>query len=143
MVEFLSVFVDTCHHAKEEDGLFPALEAAGVPREGGPIAVCLSEHAAGRGTIAKLKSAAAGCRSGEAAAPADLASAARAYIDHLARHIGKENDVLFPMADVRLGPADDARLPAAFEAIERDRIGPGRHEQFNRLLKRLAKDYLG
>jgi hemerythrin-like domain-containing protein len=142
IVEFLSVFVDKCHHAKEEDGLFPALEAAGVPREGGPIGVMLSEHAEGRGFIAKLKGAVAGGRSGQADAPANLAAAARGYIDLLTRHIGKENEVLFPMADLRLTPADDARLLAAFEAIERDRIGAGKHEEFHRMLKRMATAYL-
>jgi hemerythrin-like domain-containing protein len=38
MMEFLSVFADTCHHGKEEDFLFPGLEAAGIPNEGGPSA---------------------------------------------------------------------------------------------------------
>jgi hemerythrin-like domain-containing protein len=35
-MEFLTVFVDKCHHGKEEEFLFPALEAAGIAREGGP-----------------------------------------------------------------------------------------------------------
>lgn len=37
IVEFLRVFADQCHHGKEEDVLFPALERAGIAREGGPI----------------------------------------------------------------------------------------------------------
>jgi len=32
-VEFLKVFADTCHHAKEEELLFPAMEQAGIPRK--------------------------------------------------------------------------------------------------------------
>ena len=34
IIEFLQVFGDRCHHAKEEDLLLPAMEDAGVPREG-------------------------------------------------------------------------------------------------------------
>ena len=34
ILEFLRVFVDKCHHGKEEDLLFPALIAVGVPKEG-------------------------------------------------------------------------------------------------------------
>ncbi|HVP22916.1 MAG TPA: hemerythrin domain-containing protein, partial [Conexivisphaerales archaeon] len=34
IMEFFVVFVDKCHHGKEEEFLFPALEEAGVPREG-------------------------------------------------------------------------------------------------------------
>ena len=47
ILEFLSIFVDKCHHGKEEEFLFPALEAAGVRREDGPIGVMLSEHEQG------------------------------------------------------------------------------------------------
>ena len=37
MLDFFRVFVDRCHHGKEEDLLFPAYEAAGIPNENGPI----------------------------------------------------------------------------------------------------------
>ena len=30
VIEFLRIFVDRCHHGKEEDVLFPALEELGV-----------------------------------------------------------------------------------------------------------------
>jgi hemerythrin-like domain-containing protein len=44
LLEFFSVFVDKCHHGKEEELLFPALEAVGIGREGGPIGHMLEEH---------------------------------------------------------------------------------------------------
>ena len=35
LLEFFTVFVDKCHHGKEEELLFPALEQIGVePRQG-------------------------------------------------------------------------------------------------------------
>ena len=46
--EFIKGFADGCHHRKEEGVLFPAMEAAGVPRQGGPIGVMLAEHEEGR-----------------------------------------------------------------------------------------------
>ena len=54
IVDFFKVFVDTCHHGKEEDLLFPAMEEAGIPREGGPIGVLLSEHEQGRGYVSAM-----------------------------------------------------------------------------------------
>ena len=39
---FFRLFADACHHGKEEDLLFPELEAKGIPREGGPIGVMLA-----------------------------------------------------------------------------------------------------
>ncbi|MBM4388754.1 MAG: hemerythrin domain-containing protein, partial [Deltaproteobacteria bacterium] len=35
VVEFIRAFADKCHHAKEENLLFPAMEAAGIPKDGG------------------------------------------------------------------------------------------------------------
>jgi hemerythrin-like domain-containing protein len=137
IMEFLSVFADKCHHGKEEDHLFPALEKAGVPREGGPIGVMLAEHVQGRGFISDMK---AGIEGGKDVNK--FASAAGGYIDLLTRHIDKENNVLFPMAEGRIDEAEDARLMAAFEKLERERIGPGRHEEFHGLLKRLKDVYL-
>ncbi len=48
MLEFFKVFVDKCHHGKEEDLLFPELVKHGILNEGGPIGVMLSEHGQGR-----------------------------------------------------------------------------------------------
>ena len=46
--EFFSQFADKCHHAKEEDLLFPLLKERGIPEQGGPIGVMLHEHDVGQ-----------------------------------------------------------------------------------------------
>jgi hemerythrin-like domain-containing protein len=43
-IAFFRNFADRCHHGKEEAHLFPALEAQGFPRQGGPTGVMLHEH---------------------------------------------------------------------------------------------------
>ena len=43
-VNFFRTFADQCHHGKEEAHLFPAMEAKGFPRQGGPTGVMLHEH---------------------------------------------------------------------------------------------------
>src|SRR3989337_556391 len=48
VLDFISNFADQCHHLKEEKLLFPAMEAQGIPRDGGPIGGMLMEHGAGR-----------------------------------------------------------------------------------------------
>ena len=48
IVDFIQIFADQCHHGKEEDLLFPAMDEAGFSGEQGPIAVMLAEHAQGR-----------------------------------------------------------------------------------------------
>ena len=57
-VDFFRGFTDGCHHAKEEEKLFPALEQRGVPREGGPIGVMLAEHEQGRAYVRAMAEAA-------------------------------------------------------------------------------------
>jgi hemerythrin-like domain-containing protein len=143
IMEFLTIFVDKCHHGKEEEFLFPALEAAGVPREGGPIGVLLNEHEQGRQLVARLKGFMAGYRSGDSQAGAGIQRVAKEYVDLLNQHIAKEDNVLFPMADAKLDAARDTILFEDFEKLERERIGVGKHEAFHALLDQLQGIYLG
>jgi len=142
IMEFLTVFVDKCHHGKEEEFLFPALEAAGIAREGGPVGVLLHEHAQGRKLVAKLKEAVSVLKTGDQSAAAAVQETGRKYIALLTDHIAKENNVLFVMAEERLDGAEDERLFEAFEELERDRIGVGKHEEFHGLLEKLQDVYL-
>lgn len=142
IAEFLSTFADRCHHGKEEDFLFSALERAGVPREGGPIGVMLAEHAEGRKIIARLKDAFAAYGSGRDSAAEKISEAAGEYVSLLSHHIEKENGVLFPMAEGRIRAADDSRLVEHFEKLEHEWIGHGKHEEFHAMLGRLKKEHL-
>ena len=142
MVEFLRTFADGCHHAKEEEILFPALEQAGIPREHGPIGVMLAEHALGRNHIKSMNDALTAYAAGKTEAGRDFARAARAYSILLNQHIEKENVILFPMADARLPGATQDALSVAFEQIENERVGKGTHEAFHAMLRELASRYL-
>lgn len=143
IIEFLSIFVDKCHHGKEEEFLFPALEAEGVQRDGGPIGVLMSEHEQGRQLVATLKDAATRYTSGDKAAAAGFQSTIGDYVTLLTQHIEKENNVLFAMADAKLDATKDQELFEAFEQLERERIGVGKHDEFHALLNRLEHEYLG
>lgn len=142
LLEFLSVYADQCHHAKEEDCLFPALLAKGMPKEGGPIGIMYEEHVTGRGFVGRLREAVAGLRSGTGGAAAKFATAARGYVGLLREHIEKEDDMLFPMADDSMSRDEDLRLSQQFQAFEVERIGVGRHEELEGVVARLEKSYL-
>ena len=66
---FIRLFADACHHGQEEDLLFPELEAQGMSRTGGPIAVMLQEHQMGRAYVQQMVKALPGARSGDTDAP--------------------------------------------------------------------------
>ncbi|MEJ2658271.1 MAG: hemerythrin domain-containing protein [Desulfobacterales bacterium] len=142
LIEFFSVFVDKCHHGKEEELLFPALEASGVPREKGPIGVMLAEHQQGRDYIQKMKKAISQYNEGHQEAAAKLVKNARGYITLLRQHIDKENNVLFPIGDNRLSEKKKEELWEGFETIERQKIGVGKHGEFHKMIEYLENVYL-
>ena len=142
LLEFFKVFVDTCHHTKEEELLFPALEEVGVSRESGPIGVMLREHQQGREYVVKMKTALARYIDDDGAAAGDLITSARAYIALLIQHIDKENNVLFPIAERNLSDEKQAVLWEGFETIETEKIGAGKHDAFHKMIESLEKIYL-
>jgi len=120
-LDFVRSFADGCHHAKEEQTLFPLLEARGIPRRGGPIGMMLLEHQEGRALVADMERALAARD-----LPGFVASAG-AWAGLLRVHITKERNVLFPMGERRLDAADDRALVARFAEIERESGGEALH----------------
>ena len=142
IIDFLKNFVDRCHHGKEEDLLFPALQAKGVKKEGGPIGVMLEEHRQGRELIKAMTFALEKMKKGDAGAADDLVKEIRNYAGLLDGHIEKENMILFPMADDLLTEAESEGLSAGFDKLEEERIGPGKHETYHQFLEQMSKIYL-
>lgn len=115
-VAFFRLFVDAFHHGKEEDVLFPEMENQGIPTDGGPIAVMLYEHGLGRAHIRQMAESLDELGRGDAGAIASLLSAGRAYVDLIRSHIGKENDILFEMADQVIPGSEGVRLCGAYDS---------------------------
>ena len=141
IIEFFQVFADTCHHAKEEEFLFPAYESAVIPHERGPIGAMLAEHQEGRGAISRMKSQLDGVIAGRADAVERFILAAREYTALLSAHIQKENQVLFPMGDRALSDERQQELLREFDRLEETRIGAGKHEEFHQLIETLVAAY--
>ncbi len=116
-VAFFRLFADACHHGKEEDLLFPELEAQGLPRDDGPIAVMLYEHQVGRAFVRGMAEAVDGARAGDEAAVASLLENGRGYVDLIRGHIDKEDNVLFNMADNLVVGSSCERLCAEYDVV--------------------------
>jgi len=141
MIEFIRVFADKRHHGKEEDLLFPAMEASGFPREGGPTGVMFREHDEGRSYVRALSEAVSQYKGGNLAASPHIVRSARSYIALLTQHIDKENNILFPMADMHLSEEKQRELLVEFDRVETEKIGVGKHEEFHQLLHNLKGMY--
>lgn len=139
VTDFIKGFADGCHHKKEEDVLFRAMVAHGVPVENGPIGVMLAEHEQGRLYTRGMREAAQRLKSGDEAARADIIHNARGYAALLRQHIAKENGVLFPLADQAIPRAEHDAVAAGFERVEHEESGPGVHEKYLSLAAELEK----
>jgi hemerythrin-like domain-containing protein len=140
MIEFIRKFADGRHHAKEEGVLFPAMQAAGIPGQGGPIGMMLMEHDQGRTAVRLMDEAVSAFGSDQAALEA-FARAAFDYTTLLSNHIYKENNVLFRMADQVIPTAQDAVMVAAYGEHEAKIAGPGEPERFYAIVGELERRY--
>lgn len=134
-LDFFRTFADGLHHHKEEKALFPALEATGVPRDGGPVAVMLYEHTLGRHCLATISESLPAAREGSQSAEQDIRRAGMDYIDLLRRHIWKEDNILFMLAKNRLSSDQQIQdLQARFDEENRT----GLHHRYTELLDRIT-----
>jgi len=108
-LDFIRIYADRFHHAKEEDILFacfdPELEV---------LKSMHGEHEMARGHV---KAAAAALESGD---DASVAANLSAYRDLLTQHIRKEDEVLYPFLDSRLTTTQVGQMFQRFAAIEKE-----------------------
>jgi len=136
-IEFIRGFADQCHHCKEEQVLFPALEAHGIPTEDGPVGMMLQEHEEARSHVRAMMDALARIAAGEESAAAGLFDNAGQYLRLLREHIQKEDEVLFRLADEVIPADEQKRLLQEFENHEVKEVGPGAHEKYLKIASEL------
>jgi len=117
-LDFFRNFADGCHHAKEENLLFPRMKERGVPENGGPIGVMLAEHDQGRTYLKGVRENLEAAGQGDPGARQRVCANATGYIALLRQHIQKEDNILFRMARMVLQPDDVAELTREFAAVE-------------------------
>lgn len=137
-LDFFRQFADGCHHHKEEEQLFPAMELAGTPREGGPIGCMLHEHDLGRALLRIIDTNLNDAVGGRAAAIGAVREAGANYIGMLRLHIQKEDNILFVMAEQMLSERTKRELLAAFDRTEHAPGNEGKHGRYLQLANELS-----
>jgi len=137
---FIKGFADGCHHQKEEGVLFKRMQEQGMQLDGCPLGVMLNEHALARQYTKALLSAAQAMQAGEPNGNARAIQSSRSYIALLRRHIMKEDNILFPMADHVIPPELHAAVWEDFEHIEHIETGEGVHEKYLALAETLERE---
>jgi hemerythrin-like domain-containing protein len=136
-LDFIRGFADQCHHFKEEKVLFPAMEAHGIPSEGGPIGMMLLEHEEGRSYVRAMFAAMSLIEAKNEAAKESLLSSAQAYCRLLREHIQKEDEILFRMADEVIADDEQRKISAAFAQHEAEEMGAGAHDKYLKIAAEL------
>jgi hemerythrin-like domain-containing protein len=146
---FLRVFVDRCHHGKEEEVLFPAMLPVADQETRALIQQLLDEHEQGRRLVASLASATGVEHVAAAGSPEErefdtdgAAEAIDRYVALLRPHVVNEERHLFPAADEILAPEVQMKVQEDFDRIEEEVIGPGQHEALELTVERLTDLYL-
>jgi hemerythrin-like domain-containing protein len=137
--DFIAGFADGCHHRKEEGVLFPALEAAGIPRAGGPVGVMLAEHEEARAITRGLREAAERLVKGDPTAATEARRNALDYAALLRQHIMKEDNVLFPMADRAIQGRELVVVTAEFARLQREETADGVQAKYRALAEELER----
>ena len=138
ILDFVRNFADACHHAKEEKRLFVRLNERGMPLDSGPLAVMLREHEEGPAGDRTAADALPLAAQGDRRALQALKDGLAGYVDLLRAHIGKEDNILYPMADKLLTAEDQKALAEAFARVEAEETGAGVHEKYHTLAEELA-----
>ena len=137
IVRFLREFADKCHHAKEEDILFPEMAKHGVPETGCPLAALRLEHVHARQLVAQLSTRTQAYARREAGAANALMAVITDIGNLYSSHIWKEDNMVFPMVDRLFPPQDIEHLFQRFEQAEVE-LGQD-HEDLERFAKSLEQ----
>jgi hemerythrin-like domain-containing protein len=141
IVRVIREFADGLHHAKEEQLLFPLMVQKGFSNQSGPVAVMLHDHAEGRNFVTGMAENISEFKRGDQTALSAVYENMFGYADLLKNHIGKENNVLFRMADKAFSNAEQESLLMKFTKIESgSETSPGK-EDYTVIIENLAAYY--
>ncbi len=135
---FLRGFADAWHHGKEEDILFRRMVERGFSAESGPVAVMLHEHREGRALVGAIHGVGEGTGEVTPAERATFLAGASGFIPLLRQHIQKEDNILYPMSERVLTPAEFETMLADFAAFEARAGADGTRDRLEALAARLA-----
>lgn len=143
MIDFVRNYADAHHHGKEEKFLFKEM-TDNLGKLGTKLVThgMLVEHDLGRAFISELQDALKRVKSGDDESKLDVIANAVGYANHLARHISKEDEVIYTFAERQLAPEVLERIDKQSELFEEDAAKQGTQAYYIELLEHLEGKYL-
>lgn len=133
-LDFLLEFGDKIHNRKEEEYLFPLMQARGIPTQGGPIGVMLLEHQSERQLLQQMSASLANLTKATAGEINKFRQDGLDYLKIRAEHIWKENDILYPMARQVMRPGDAEKLLEDCQRVNLEAYGAAAWEKFTAMV---------
>lgn len=143
MIDFIKNYADVHHHGKEEKFLFKEM-VEHLGRMGTNLVThgMLVEHDWGRLFISELKEALERVKAGDDESKLDVIANAVGYANHLARHIDKEDAVVYTFAERQLTDEIMDRVNKQTEIFEEEAKEQGTQENYMRLLVELEQKFI-
>jgi hemerythrin-like domain-containing protein len=132
MVDFISNFVDSYHHAKEETYLFPALGRQGIVWQGGPLGSIKREHEMECKLTEELNLAIRDLEAGSEISRQGFIETARKFIAHMTNHMPQEEAILFRLAEELVDSSDGEAMAEGFRQTEEE-FGESKIKQYENL----------
>jgi len=140
VVSLIMNYADGIHHFKEENLFFPLMIEKGFSN---PISAMLHDHEEGRNFVKGMNDGIEKYKQRNESALPEIYRNMQGYIDLLRAHIGKENNVLFRMADRVLSANEQEHMLLKFAEAERTNSGVGQIQQFITEIEGLEAIYNG
>lgn len=143
MIDFIRNYADAHHHGKEEKFLFKEM-IDNLGKLGTNLVThgMLVEHDWGRLFAHELEEALERVKAGDEGSKLDVIANAIGYANHLARHIAKEDEVVYTFASKQLAPEIMERVDKQTEDFEKDANKLGIQVHYIEILEELEKKYL-
>ena len=127
---FVLDFTEGYHFKKEEEILFQALVAHGIPVESGPLGGLIEDHHQSHRYIRAMLDAAKQWEENDISAKAEVIWATSGYTSLLHAHIAKENTVLFSLVNQEISREEQAEIARQFEKINTLVSNENLHEKY-------------
>lgn len=143
MIDFIRNYADVHHHGKEEKFLFKEME-----EKLGNIGVnlvkhgMLVEHDLGRLYVSELSDALGRVKAGDEESRLDVIANGVGYVNHLFRHIEKEDAVVYTFAEKKLPEEILNLIHSQTEEFEKQAQKKGIQDQYISLLQEMENKYI-
>lgn len=133
LADFLEAFIISTHQAKEEEGIFPALQQEGIPLDGGQLGSLLPDHREAMNQVRSLRAGAAAYLTSPVSGAYQFFQSSRYFGINYVSHLSKEESMLFPLCSWLLTPREE-ELSLLFREIEnRNLPSADRHQLLEKL----------